>query len=195
MYGLFRGRQAAVLELDCIAADPRHAAKTYDILDGPKRFDLHLTDGCAVEHCGSHRGIEPQEVARGLQTIKGVIHISGVRQGFHHGRLRADCLVEELHRRLRIAPVDEPGVAGNDPRDHVRVDPLVEQPETGVDPRFPGANNHEPLRRFLDLHKVIDGDEVDALIDLKIRGVGGRHRCLEVCSVHERIEFDHAHFA
>ena len=67
-----------------------------------------------------------------------------------------------LRTTLEAGPVEEPGIAGSDPDDGRRIDPVPEEPETGICARLAGSEDHISVMAALESGEVVDGYEFDA---------------------------------
>ena len=176
------GGDVTVVEQDAVGLDAADASAAHDALDVSELLELGRVHGRHAVHRRRDRRVDPPQQPGVLQAFEEVG--DGRRLGGHLDSSRpVDDEAADLVARLQRRPVDDPCVAGLDPRDAVRIDAVVEQPVARVHAGLAGTDHHIAARRLLGADEVVDGHESHAVVDFEARRVRRRDRALEEACV------------
>ena len=130
------------VECDAAGLDRLDVAHPYHVLDLPQRFEFGLGQDRAPVHRRVDGGVDTQQATLGFQPVEQILE----RFGLVHRRELAGEVGEgplgELPTGLDRGAIQDPGVAGLDPRQPLRRDAVTQQPQAGVHRRLACADNH-----------------------------------------------------
>ena len=161
-----RGGQNTCIQLNLGRRDALDATHSHDVGDAPQLRELRLGDGCAAIRRRGNCLVDAQERACMIQSVEQLGDIAGICHRFERLRLSLDGAVGE-EAGLDQSPVEDPRAPGRYPRDVVWVDTVAEHPENRVHTRLAGTHDNETRGWRCHAWQLVEGNAVDAVIDVK----------------------------